>query len=266
MGYIITADDFGLSQGINEAVIDAHLKGGLTHASLMVTTDYVDQAVALAKEHPSLKVGLHLDFTCGKSLVKNASFNHGFVGLLLKSVVGRKKRAFTSYLYREVDAQIRKAQNLGLTLAHIDGHRHIHTIPAVFAIVSRLAKKYGVGRIRLVNECFFKTWRITRSLSFLGDGNWLKYILLKGLYRVNRTRSDTYFFSILHSCKISPKKVQKLTIPKGYAHIEVMLHPGRPKIDQKDNSLIYEKKQLLSPYREIEYQSALMLKQLFKKD
>ena len=57
---IFTADDFGLSDGVNEAVERAHTDGVLTHASLMVAGPAAADAVARARRLPGLRVGLHL--------------------------------------------------------------------------------------------------------------------------------------------------------------------------------------------------------------
>src|SRR5947209_6331903 len=59
-GLIITADDFGLSMAVNEAVEEAHRKGVLTCASLMVTGEAAADAVRRARKMPKLGVGLHL--------------------------------------------------------------------------------------------------------------------------------------------------------------------------------------------------------------
>src|SRR5215831_18887573 len=60
---IITADDFGLTQGVNEAIVRAHRNGVVTSASLMVNGGAFDSAVELAKQSPSLDIGLHLNLT-----------------------------------------------------------------------------------------------------------------------------------------------------------------------------------------------------------
>src|SRR5712691_8118802 len=57
---IVNADDFGRSASINQAVIRAHREGILTSASLMLNEQAYEEAVALAREHPQLGVGLHL--------------------------------------------------------------------------------------------------------------------------------------------------------------------------------------------------------------
>src|SRR5262249_49456843 len=57
---IITGDDFGMSLEVNEAVEEAHRRGVLTSASLVVAGDAAADAIARAKRMPDLGVGLHV--------------------------------------------------------------------------------------------------------------------------------------------------------------------------------------------------------------
>src|SRR4051812_13107841 len=69
---IVNADDFGASESINAAVIDAHRRGILTTASLVVNGAAAPQAVELAKANPRLGVGLHLTLCCGSSALPHS--------------------------------------------------------------------------------------------------------------------------------------------------------------------------------------------------
>src|SRR4051794_34141552 len=66
---IVTADDFGASLAVNDAVEQAHRQGILTSASLMVAAPAAGDAVARARRLPALKVGLHLVLTDGRPLL-----------------------------------------------------------------------------------------------------------------------------------------------------------------------------------------------------
>src|SRR6185369_10604150 len=66
---IINADDFGLCQGANRGIIRAWQQGILTSASLMPGGAAFEEAVALAKEHPALQVGLHLTLVQGRGVL-----------------------------------------------------------------------------------------------------------------------------------------------------------------------------------------------------
>jgi len=63
---IVTADDFGLSVAVNEAVESAHRDGILTAASLMVAEPAARDAVERARRLPQLAVGLHLVVVDGR--------------------------------------------------------------------------------------------------------------------------------------------------------------------------------------------------------
>jgi chitin disaccharide deacetylase len=56
---IVNADDFGLTAGVNEGIIEAHVKGIVTSTSLMVDRPAAADAARLARAHPALSVGLH---------------------------------------------------------------------------------------------------------------------------------------------------------------------------------------------------------------
>ena len=63
---IITGDDFGLAPAVNEAIVLAHAGGILTSASLMTGADHCADAVEKARQHPTLRVGLHLTLVEGR--------------------------------------------------------------------------------------------------------------------------------------------------------------------------------------------------------
>ena len=156
---ILNADDFGRSFSINQAVIRAHREGVLTSASLMVTGDAADDAVALAKQTPALAVGLHLVLAGGRPALPAAALPH------LVDARGRLpsdpasagvryvlSRAARLELAREVEAQFGLFAATGLPLDHVNGHMHLHLIPGVFAVVVHLAAEYGAGGIRFARD------------------------------------------------------------------------------------------------------------------
>jgi hopanoid biosynthesis associated protein HpnK len=159
MQVILTADDFGRSAAVNAAVLRAHREGVLTSASLMVAGEAAAQAVALAQETPSLAVGLHLVAVDGPAVLRPAEIPHLVNGrgrfpadpfrLGLRYVASAAAR---EELRRELAAQFQRFAATGLPLSHVDGHRHMHMHPAVFAILLPLARQYGAGGIRLVRE------------------------------------------------------------------------------------------------------------------
>ena len=170
---IVNADDFGRSSSINQAVIEAHLNGILTTASLMVNEPAVAEAVALAKRHPSLGVGLHLTLSHGRSALSpeevpglvnsRGEFSHRAEATGWRYFAHRELR---EQLRREIRAQFDKFQTRGLAaLDHVNGHLHFHLHPTVFGLLMDAAPDFGIRRMRLTRDPFWLNAR-------LASGQW----------------------------------------------------------------------------------------------
>jgi len=156
---IINADDFGLSPGVNRAVIRGWQEGILTSASLMVGAPAFDEAVEMVRDNPGLQVGLHLTLVQGRSVVAHGGFPclTDLEGEFpLDPVYAGMRMFFVRTLHRqiraEVEGQINRFLDTGLPLSHIDGHLNIHMHPTVFAVLCRLMPKYGIETFRLTRE------------------------------------------------------------------------------------------------------------------
>jgi hopanoid biosynthesis associated protein HpnK len=156
---IINADDFGVSEEVNEAVIRGYREGVLTSTSLMVTGEAFEQAVRLAKENPGLAVGIHLVTVVGKSVLshteiphlvtREGSFSNNPTAAGLKYYFSPSARR---ELRKELAAQFEKFHSTGLPLSHIDGHLHLHVHPVIFKAAVDLGAKYGTRRMRVPEE------------------------------------------------------------------------------------------------------------------
>ena len=138
---ITNADDFGLDPAVNAAVIQAHTTGILTSASLLVTALAADEAVALARQHPRLGVGIHLCLTQGQSA-------------LTGSALPQRVSEISGDVTGELRAQIEKFLATGLTPTHLDSHMHAHMHPRVLPVVIRLAQEYRIRWVRAPWEEF----------------------------------------------------------------------------------------------------------------
>ena len=69
---IVSADDYGLSLEVNEAVERAHRNGILRSASLMVAAPATQDAIARAHALPTLRVELHLVLVNGRPISAGA--------------------------------------------------------------------------------------------------------------------------------------------------------------------------------------------------
>ncbi|NLG83942.1 MAG: hopanoid biosynthesis-associated protein HpnK [Firmicutes bacterium] len=158
---IVNGDDFGRSSRINEAIIRAHREGILTSASLVVTGEAFAEAVVMAKETPSLAVGLHLVLAGGRAVLPPKAIPHlvDENGYFTADPFRAGCRYFFSpacrrELSREIEAQFARFAATGLPLSHVDGHLHLHLHPVVFAHLLPLAVRYKAKGIRLPHDDF----------------------------------------------------------------------------------------------------------------
>lgn len=155
---IVHADDFGLTVGVNAGILLAHVTGIVRSASLMVTTPGFEQAVALARRHPSLDLGLHLNLTTGRpclppsavpSLVDRAGYFHRLDAWLLRAL---RRRIDPAEVHAELAAQMEHGLATGLPFSHVDGHHHIHLFAPATAAVRFLVLQHGFRAVRLSDE------------------------------------------------------------------------------------------------------------------
>jgi hopanoid biosynthesis associated protein HpnK len=152
---IVNADDFGLTPGINRAIIEAHRSGIVTSATLMANSGAFDEAVRLAQANPNLGVGCHVVLIDGQPLLppekiptlvtSRAQLERTPAALALKALRGRLN---PEEIRAEAEAQIRKIQGAGLTVTHIDTHKHAHTLPQVLRPLLEAARACGIRAIR----------------------------------------------------------------------------------------------------------------------
>lgn len=157
---IINADDFGISQEVNEAIEYCFIKGLINQTTLMVNMPYTENAVELAKRSGFDKLlGLHLNLVEGTPLtdnIKNTSLceEGEFNGAIMKN---RKYRFFLDThtckcVEEELEAQIKRYLSFNVGKKHIDSHQHFHTNPSVIRILLPLVKKYEFESVRLTRN------------------------------------------------------------------------------------------------------------------
>ncbi|MDR7036726.1 MULTISPECIES: hopanoid biosynthesis-associated protein HpnK [Methylobacterium] len=156
---VVTADDFGLSVEVNEAVEQAHREGILTAASLMVSAPGAADAVARARRLPSLRVGLHLvlveawptlppgdlpDLTGPDGLMRRDMERLG-LDLAVRAPARRQLGA-------EIRAQFEAYRATGLPLDHVNAHKHFHVHPLIAGAVLGIGRDYGMRALRVPRE------------------------------------------------------------------------------------------------------------------
>jgi hopanoid biosynthesis associated protein HpnK len=234
---IINADDFGFSQGVNAAIIQAHEEGVLTSTSLMVSGDAAQEAIALAKNHPHLAVGLHLVLVCGKSVLPpaqipnlvdsqgNFSNNPTQAGLSYQF-----NQATRAELRLEISAQLEKFRDSGLNLAHVDGHLHLHVHPVILNILTEFAAEFQIKFIRLPSEELSKNLKIdnrnlfTKIIWSIVFGQLRRYG--EGLLKANNIKFADRVYGLLQTADMSEKYLLGLIPQIESELVEIYSHPA----------------------------------------
>jgi hopanoid biosynthesis associated protein HpnK len=156
---VVHADDFGISERINDGILQAHCHGILTCASIIANGEAFGHAVALARSTPSLDIGIHLTLIEEKPLSKPADIptlvnSHGNFHPHVTHFARRylAGRINLQEVRKELEAQVQKVFAAGLVPSHFDSHQHVHVLPGILKIVLELSQKYGVQSIRLPRE------------------------------------------------------------------------------------------------------------------
>ncbi len=143
---IVNADDLGRTPGINAGIFEAHERGLVTSATLIVAYPTAEAAARRLADHPALGVGLHVQLTGGRPLLPPASVSS------LVDEAGRLPRwpdglhgAEPTEILAEVRAQLDRFRLLtGREPTHLDSHHHSHRVPAVTGALVSIAREVGL--------------------------------------------------------------------------------------------------------------------------
>jgi len=155
---IVNADDFGFTAGINRAIAEAHTRGIVTSSTLMANGRAFADAVRLAATVPRLSVGCHVVLIDGEPVLDaerlpsltekrsgGARFRDSLKSFAARALAGRLN---PHEIEVEAMAQIRKLQSAGVSVSHVDTHKHTHLFPAVLRPLLRAARACGVQAVR----------------------------------------------------------------------------------------------------------------------
>lgn len=156
---VVTADDFGASTEINEAVERAHHDGVLTAASLMVGEPAASDAVERARGMPRLGVGLHVALTNARPVLAprlvpdlvdaRGAFDSSLVRAGVRYFALPRVRA---QLRAEIRAQFEAFAATGLMLDHVDAHNHMHVHPTLLTMILAIGREFGMRAMRVPIE------------------------------------------------------------------------------------------------------------------
>lgn len=163
-----TADDFGSSPSLNQAVALAHRCGLLGNASLMPGAPAASEALVLAQNFPGLCLGVHLTLIQGRAVLPPRALPRlvDSEGRFPHDPVRTGWRYFFDTglipdIRRELRAQIEAVLTAGVRVWHINGHLNLHLHPRLVPLVVDLAREYRIPALRSAAE----DWRATLALA-----------------------------------------------------------------------------------------------------
>lgn len=238
---IVNADDFGMAESVNLGIIKGHQEGIITSTTFLACGTAGGHAATLAKENPTLGVGVHLCLTIERpvsmpeyipSLAGNGRLPAGPMQFALGLFSGSLK---TAEIETELRAQVERAMQLGIKPTHLDGHQHIIVLGPVFRIVLKLAREYGIGAIRYPVGPWDGLYCPLRTMEKL---------ILEGMAKSQRQQLNVaglkrtdHFFGLPETGNMNAKKLAAIieSLPEGTS--EVMCHPGllNPKLAAEIN-------------------------------
>ena len=272
--FILNADDFGMSAAFNRAVLEGYQGGILKSASLVANGKAFDEAVnTIIPQCPDLGVGIHLNIIEGQSLCEDVSslvdsewnFNNSYGQLLLKSL-NKKDSSFLEQVEREFRVQIEKVMSK-TPVSHIDSHVHVHSIPAIFDLVCRLAKEYGINQVRTQFEKPYIVPDIHKHLNLKYPVNLIKVALLNFFMVFNEAtvhkyglQTNDYIIGVTYTSMMDSLSVAYGLMAIKYKKVvaEALIHPCRYEDGTIDNHfteyLITKNKKLKDKIEQLGYE------------
>jgi predicted glycoside hydrolase/deacetylase ChbG (UPF0249 family) len=168
---IVTADDFGLSAEVNEAILEAFRRGFISATSVMANMPGFEPACEIAHEYGLTgQVGSHLVLTEGEPLSDGIRSCRRFCDSEGRfrywrgsDRALRLSRLERTAVERELRMQILRCRDRGLEVAHLDSHHHVHNKHAIGSIVISIAQELAIRRVRLAHNAGARTGLANRA-------------------------------------------------------------------------------------------------------
>lgn len=191
---IINADDYAMDAGVDSAILRLAELGAVTAASAMVLSPRWAEAARAARDAPPLSLGLHFDLT--SAFVQGEFRARKLPRLIASAQAGLLDRGM---LRRQVDRQLQAFETaLGAAPAFVDGHQHVHHLPAVRdALIEALDGRYGRGKERIgLRICAPRRWRGVKAAIVARTGaNGLLRLAAQARHSVNSDFAGVYDFA-----------------------------------------------------------------------
>lgn len=283
------ADDLGATPTVTNRLCESWDRGLLDSFSIFGNSDHLEliaDRLAAQPERPA-RFSVHLTLTEGRpadptiraaSLVdRDGCLNAEFAGLVQRLHWDRSegpRLALLAEVEREWRAQIENVLKVvsGRPVAALDGHLHVHMIPALFRLAVKLATEYGIPEVRNVREPFHVSQNLRECFSRRFFGNCVKREILTRFSRGNAivaedagVGSPDRMLGVLYSGMMSRSNIASGIAASrrlGAKRIEVLVHIGRANHSElaRWNGRLRHARFVLSPYRDVEFLELMELR------
>jgi predicted glycoside hydrolase/deacetylase ChbG (UPF0249 family) len=227
---IVNADDFGVSDLRNAGIVEAHRKGIVTSASILANGQAFPGAVEIARETPTLDIGVHLNLSEGPPLVAGHQTLVREDGLFYGKRDARERAKAGLFRLEEVEAeaaaQIARLKKAGLEITHGDGHHHIHIYGSLPQAIAAAAVRGGIRYLRLPVDAMVPKELADRSRAAQVEEYRRCSLKASEIFTHHGLRSPDFFGGIGLSGILTVETLVAAVrgLPPGSA--ELMVHPG----------------------------------------
>jgi predicted glycoside hydrolase/deacetylase ChbG (UPF0249 family) len=232
---IVNADDAGADIGRNAGIFEAIEAGVVTSISILANSPALEDALLRihSLDSNTISVGVHCNLSEGRPVTSGLKRLTGSDGCFLGKAAAQQlllrsdDSEMENEIRNEMDAQITRLLDAGISLDHLDGHQHIHVLPAVIRSTVAVAKSRDIPWIRIpeehashisdlpdneVKEALFFCTHAEAARPLFRESGFLIPDHFRGLYLKGRL-PHSHWMEFLTG------------IPKGIT--ELMVHPGR---------------------------------------
>jgi predicted glycoside hydrolase/deacetylase ChbG (UPF0249 family) len=241
---IVNADDLGADEERNAGIFEAIDAGSVTSVSILVNGPAFENAVMGIRRLrlSSISVGLHLNLSEGCPISSGMNQLTGRDGLFLGKARAQKlltnwgDRELESEIQKELSAQLAVLKNAGIAIDHLDGHQHVHVLPAVFRVSAEAAVCHEIPWVRIPVETVehpgtISDGKLLHEATFFGS----HAQAAKPFYEAAGICMTNEFRGLYLKGRLDAAHWRQFLedVPPGLT--EFMVHPGRPGRDGSAN-------------------------------
>lgn len=252
---VLHADDFGMNQAVNAGILQAFRDGILTSTSLLanapaaaeacqewprLTADLRAEAVASAAHRRKLSdnltpfdLGIHLNLTQGYPLSKgypqemlNERGEFPGIGPVFRHLRSPRSR-FRDAIQKELELQIERMRELGVSPTHLNGHQYVEMMPAVATLIPRLMEKYSIPVVRVAYETHLVRTVLMECRAAPFAVALIKRHFARRFRRLNSYAAPARFFGTAHAGLVSRARFESFVrFSSPIDCTEIGLHPA----------------------------------------